>query len=192
MTYYNWEEFFMGLDRWGLSDVILPFLLIFTIVYAVFHKTKILGERKGFNVVLAFVLSFSTVIPHVTGTYPIGYDPIIILQRALPAVSIILVALVMLLLLIGVWGAESDWIAGNTVTGGIVILSVVAIVWIFGSAANWWQGWGWFNRLFGADAMAIIIMILVFGLVMWFITRDDNQTKGDGFMKQMGNMFKKE
>lgn len=192
MTYYNWREFFMALDNWGMTDVLLPFLLIFTIVYAVFKKTKILGDKNSYNVVLALVLSLTTVIPHVTGNYPLGYDPVLIINRALPTVSIVVVALIMLLLLVGVWGAESDWIAGNTVTGTIVILSIIAVVWIFGASANWWQGWGWFNNLFGADTMAIVVMILVFALIMWFITREDSVSDGDGMMKQLGNMFKKD
>ncbi len=192
MTYYNWREFFMALDNWGLTDVLLPFLLIFTIVFAVFQKTKILGEKKSYNTIIALVMSLTTVIPHVTGNYPLGYDPVLILNNALPTVSIVVVALIMLLLLVGVWGAESDWIAGNTVTGSIVLLSVAAIVVIFGASAGWWSGWSWFNDVFGADSIAIVVMILVFALVMWFITRDDTVSEGDGMMKQVGNMFKKD
>lgn len=192
MTYYNWRDFFLALERWGFSDVLLPFLLIFTIVYAVFRKTKILGDKSRFDVIIAFVLAMATIVPHVTGSYPLGYNPVLILQKALPTVSIVVVALIMLLLLIGVWGAQSDWVAANTITGGIVLLSVVAIVWIFGAAANWWAGWGWFHRIFGADATAIVVMILVFGLVLWFITREEKTTEGDNLMKQVGNMFRKD
>ena len=32
------EEFGRSLERWGLMDVLLPFLLIFTIVFAVLEK----------------------------------------------------------------------------------------------------------------------------------------------------------
>ena len=34
------------LERWGVVDVLLPFLLIFTIIFADMEKSKILGEEK--------------------------------------------------------------------------------------------------------------------------------------------------
>ena len=37
----NLEEFIITLDRWGLTDVLLPFLLVFTVVYAILQKAKI-------------------------------------------------------------------------------------------------------------------------------------------------------
>ena len=63
------DNFAFTLDNWGVSDVLLPFLLVFTIVYAVLAKTKILGEAKNLNIVLAIVLGLVFVIPHVTGGF---------------------------------------------------------------------------------------------------------------------------
>ena len=190
--YYNLETFIIALENWGLTSIILPFLLIFTIVFAVFQKIKILGEKKSYNIVIALVLSLTTVIPHVTGNYPMNYDPVLIINRFLPQVSLIVIAIVMLLLLVGIWGAESDWAAGNIVTSWIVILSVIAIIWTFGAAANWWGGWYWLDNIFGQDTIAILVMILAFGLVIWFVTKDDTkESSGDGFLKQIGTLFKK-
>ena len=190
--YYDLETFIIALENWGLTSIILPFLLIFTIVFAVFQKIKILGEKKSYNIVIALVLSLTTVIPHVTGNYPMNYDPVLIINRFLPQVSLIVIAIVMLLLLVGLWGAESDWVAGNVVTSWIVILSVIAIIWTFGAAANWWRGWYWLDNIFGQDTIAILVMILAFGLVIWFVTKDDSkESTGDGFLKQVGSLFKK-
>lgn len=191
MSFYNLRDFLLVLENWGLSDVLLPFLLIFTIVFAVFQKTKILGEKKSYNVVIALVMGLATVIPHVTGDYPMSYDPITVLNNALPTVSVVVVAVIMVLLLVGLWGAESDWVQGNTVTGGIVLLSVAAIVYIFGASANWWRGWGRLENLFGTDTVAILVMILVFGLILWFVTKDEKESEADGFMKDLSKMFKK-
>ena len=50
------------LENQGLTDVLLPFLLIFTIVFAVFQKTEILGKgKKNFNGVIALVIALATV-----------------------------------------------------------------------------------------------------------------------------------
>ena len=42
----EFQEVFKSLDRMGFTDVVLPFLLIFTVIFAVLDKTKILGEAK--------------------------------------------------------------------------------------------------------------------------------------------------
>ena len=97
----------------------------------------------------------------------------------------------MVLILVGIFGAEADWRGANTLSGAIVILAVIAVVWIFGSSAGWWQGWGWLLGFLGSDAVAIIVMILVFALIIWFVTKDETTSTGDGFMKNLGDFFKK-
>ena len=53
----------------GIYDVVLPFLLVFTIVFAIFDKTKVLGTevidghkypKKNLNAIVAFVILLST------------------------------------------------------------------------------------------------------------------------------------
>lgn len=56
-------EFF---DSVGLYDVVLPFLLSFTIVFAIFEKTKVLGTedgkpKKNLNAIASFAISFLVV-----------------------------------------------------------------------------------------------------------------------------------
>ena len=55
------------LNKLGVYDVILPFLLVFTIVFAILEKTKILGidkidgkelGKKNINAMVAFVIAF--------------------------------------------------------------------------------------------------------------------------------------
>jgi hypothetical protein len=190
-TNYQLETFMRTIDSWGLTDVLLPFLLIFTIIFAVLQKTKILGdEKKNFNSVIALVMALTVVIPHVTGKYPLNYDPVNIINGFLPGVSLLVVAIIMLFVLIGLWGGEAKWIGGSP-SAMIAILAAVAILWIFGAAADWWTGWNWFTDFFGEDAVALIVIILVFGIIIWFITKSDKQTAGESFLDKIGNMFKK-
>ena len=77
MSTQNWNlaDFFESLEAWGLTDVMLPFLLVFTLVFAVLEKTKVLGmEKKNLNVVVSLVMALSTIIPHITSSYPLDYD----------------------------------------------------------------------------------------------------------------------
>ena len=49
--------FIQTLESWGLTDVLLPFLLVFTIIFAILQKSNILGEgKKNFNVISLNIL----------------------------------------------------------------------------------------------------------------------------------------
>lgn len=42
----------------GIFDIILPFLLIFSLVFAILEKSKILGKNKGVYAIIALSISF--------------------------------------------------------------------------------------------------------------------------------------
>ncbi len=171
------ENFILALDVWGVTDVLLPFILIFTIVFATLQKSRILGEgKKQFNVMVALVMSLAVVIPHVTGGYPFNFDPVLVINQALPQVSIVLVAIIMLLLIVGVFGNEVD-IAGTSLSFWVIILALIAVIGIFGSALGWFSLPGWLNFLYDSELQALIVMILVFGIIIAFITKEDREDK---------------
>ncbi|MFH0868385.1 MAG: hypothetical protein V1831_03655 [Candidatus Woesearchaeota archaeon] len=177
-----YKNLFVSLERVGFMDVLLPFLLIFTILFAVLDKTKILGEgKRNMSLGVAIILSLMTIIPHATGSYPAGYDPIDIINKALPSVSLVVVAIIALMIMIGVF-AHDRLMLGMTAPGWIGLFSVGALFYIFGSAAGWWADgfMNWLNRTFGPDILAVIIMILVFGIIILFVT-------GGGDREEFGN-----
>jgi hypothetical protein len=71
-------------------DVILPFLLLFTILFAGFNTVKIF--KKNQNIAISFILSLLVVVPHLTGTYPPCYDLIIIINNVMPQFGLMLMA----------------------------------------------------------------------------------------------------
>jgi len=190
MSNYQLGNFLGALESWGLTDVLLPFLLVFTLVFAVLQKTHILGEdKKNFNVVIALVMGLTFVIPHVTGSYATNYDPVNIINGFLPGISLVMIAVIMLFILLGLWGSNTDWFGGSP-SGLIALIAAVAVVWIFGASANWWNGWGWFTGFFGEDAVALIIIILVFAIIIYWITKSDRTTSGEFGLKRLGDMFR--
>ena len=186
------ENFMVLLYEWGVMDVLLPFILVFTIVFATLQKTKILGEgKKQFNVILSLVMALGVVIPHVTGSYmEWGFDPVQVINNALPQVSIIVVAIIMLLLIIGVFGNQID-IAGGSLAGWVVILAIIAVTLIFGTQVGWFRLPLWLVFLQNPELQALIVMILVFGVIIWFITKEDKDpTKEKGLGKWAENIGK--
>lgn len=190
----NLEEGIRMFDQMGFMDVIVPFILIFTIVFAILQKTHILGQnKKNYNVVIAFCMGIIVVVAHVLNWFPSQSDPVNIINGALPNISIMLVGIVMFLLLIGILGGRASWM-GGPLSGWIAIISALIVIVIFGRSAGWWgrgnwPSWlGWVND---SETQAFLIVILIFGIVIWFITKED-KTEGQGFklFKDIGDFFK--
>ncbi len=158
-------------QAYGIMDFLLPFLLVFVIVFAVLQRTEILGKnKKNFNIILALILGLLFVVPHMTGSYPLGYDPVQVINEALPSVSLVAIAAVMLLLLLGIFGGDFTKAAMPI----IAIVSIVFVIYIFGAtkALNFWRGphdifYWWTPAL-----TELLVIILVFGLIVWFITKE--------------------
>jgi hypothetical protein len=182
--------------QWDIIEFLVPFLLVFTIVYAVLQKTKILGDgRKNYNVIIALVMGLAVVVPHFTGMYT-SFDPVYVINSSLPQVSIILVAIVMVLLIIGVFGNEFD-IAGTSLAGWVAIIAIIIVALIFGSSVGWFSLPAWLGFLaINPDLQALIVMILIFAIIIWFITKEPKDDKAKksalgGVFEDFGKAVKK-
>ncbi len=178
----NFQEMIYALESTGLSDVLLPFLLVFTVVFAALKQTKILGDEKRFHVIIAMVMAFAVVIPHVLGRYPPGKDVVVIINTALPHVSVVLIAILMVLIMLGIFGWEL--LPENGIGSGALIFAILAVGIIFGSSAGWFQLPQWLNFINDPTTRALLIIILVFGIIIAFITKDSSEGQGG-----MGKLF---
>ena len=184
MATWNLQQFIQRLENWGLIDVMLPFLLAFTLVFAILEKAKVFGDdRRNINMVVAIIMGLTVVIPHVMGSYPAGWDVVNIINRALPIIAAVVVAVIMLLLLIGAWGGQAKWTAGSLATW-IFFVSLIIVIWVFGAAAGRLPGWDWLRSFLGEDVISLIVIILVFAIIIGFITgRNEGEKKGHDLSK---------
>ena len=106
--------------------------------------------------------------------------------------SIVLVAIVFLLILIGVFGQERVML-GLSMPGWIAMFSFAVIIIIFGGAAGWWSGYfgNTLEQFVGAESVAVVIMLLVFGVIIAWVTSDSKETEDKSTMKRMGLDFSK-
>jgi hypothetical protein len=170
-------------ERIGIYDVVLPFLLTFTIVFAIFEKSKILGTekiedkeypKKNLNAMAAFVIAFMVVA---SGK----------LVETITRVSSNVVVLVLLgvfyLLLVGTFwkpGEKEPWAAlegkwKNT----FMIIMFLGIVLIFMDAIRDESGRSWLDVLLGylgqfwtSTAVASIILIIFLIVFVWAMVRE--------------------
>ena len=181
------SNFGATLENIGVMDFFLPFLLVFAIIFAVLKRIKILGDRRNINGVVALILALLFVMPHIMGTYPLGYDPVQVMNEVLPSISLVAIAAIMLLILMGIFGADFSAAAAPI----IAIISVIFVVYIFGSSLNFWDGpsdtFYWWN----SDVTFAVVVILIIGIILWFLMRDETKTEGGEMLKQVGRLFQK-
>lgn len=185
-----------SLTQFFFFDLLLPFILIFTLVFAILQKVKIFGDPKKtpevrkYNIAIAFVVGLSVVLPHIYGWYPPGQNPVAIMQGAIPNVGLLLVAILMALLIIGLLGKRFE-IGGGTLSGWIALAAFVAVFAIFGSAANWWSLPVIQGIMLNPDMLALIVTILVFAIIVWFVTSEPKtESDKNSIGNQIDNMLK--
>ena len=183
---YNLEEFVKLVNSWGLSDVMLPFLLVFVIFFAILTKVKVFGEKSSrYNLIVALVIALVFVIPHVMDRYPSNFDPVEIMNEALPNISIVIVAAIAALIIIGAFGGQVTtrpaYLTGGVVLMGAVIYTIfvypslsplllaVAIIFIITTAFSNPQK-DKFNYVQGGVSIgAFVIVLYFFGVARgWF------------------------
>ena len=150
-------------QNWIFKDYILPFLLVFVLVFAVLEKTKLLGdEKKQLDAIIAFVI----------GLIVVGVlFPKEVISNMVLFLSVSLVILFVFLLLYGFATGSKDGFElgkGLKIFLGVIIgiAVIIAIIWATGINTSIFdilfrQGWSeefWTNFVF--------ILIFVF-VVAW-------------------------
>ena len=158
----------------GLFDVVLPFLLVFTIVFAILEKTKVLGTeeiegkkytKKNLNAIASFVIAFLVVA---------SSQLVEIITKVSANAVVVLFLSVLFLLLVGSFYKEGEavFLEGGWKIAFMVIM-FISIVGIFLDAIKtsdgrtWLQRFGDFFGSGGGDELAGSIILLV--LVVVFI-----------------------
>jgi hypothetical protein len=158
----------------GVYDVVLPFLLVFTLVFAILEKTKAFGmekinekdyTRKNLNAMMAFVSAF----------FVVASTQLVAIVSTVVAHTVLLLLLsICFLMLVGsfhsgekIFALEGGW---NTTFKWIMF---VGIILIFLNATGWLPIL-WNSLFFEFDTMVVSSIVLVGVLVamMWFVTKE--------------------
>ena len=177
------------LDRLGVYEVLLPFLLVFTIVFAILEKTKIFGtetvngseySKKNLNSLFAFVTSFLVVA---------SSRLVAAINEALANMTILLLLGVSFLILVGVFhtGKDEFELKDGPFKTILMWLMFVGISLIFLHALKTENGtpwlyyaWNFTVRNINTGAMgALIVTILTIGMMLWITRSDDQGSKSE-------------
>jgi len=166
-------EFLRRLMAWGLVDAVLPFLLIFILVFAILQKVNVF-EKRGINGALAFIIAGMVVVPHVLRYYPEGQDPITIMLGFLPTTMALLVAIIGVMLLLGLSGAGvPNAIVWFVALGALGILGFTILMSVMPGL------FPSFEFLRDPGLQAVLIILIMIGLVGYFVFREGGSGPDD-------------
>ena len=176
--------------EFGLFDVVLPFLLVFSVVFAILEKTKVLGEEDGvpkrtLNSMIAFTVAM----------FVIAANKIVnVINTALPNIVLLTIFIVMFLMLVGILFKDGQldfatkW---QGATAGFAIVILIAVILIFLDSIKLdsnesWLGYAWtylITNASGAVVGSIFFAIITILGVMWITgsvkSKNKDETEGD-------------
>jgi hypothetical protein len=179
------------LEQVGVYDVVLPFLLVFTIVFAILEKTKVLGTeeiegkrytKKNLNAIMAFVIGFLVVA---------STNLVKIINQSMANVVLLLLLSVSFLLLIGSFFKEEEFpvfLEKGPWRTMFMVIMFAGIVIIFlnsftvetdfieagsivcNAGASWLMcGWTWLTMHWQTNFVATILLLVGIVVFMKFI-----------------------
>ena len=173
------ESVFRGVldffNKIGIYDVVLPFLLTFTVVFAILEKTRVLGtyevegvkySKKNLNAIASFV----TALLVVASTKLVS-----VINKALANIVLLLILIVFFLLLIGAFFKEGEGVFLKE--GGwrtfFMTLVFIGIVLIFLDALNWLKPfWDFLSEHWETQWVASLILLVFIVLFIYYITKE--------------------
>jgi len=173
------------LEKLGVYDIILPLLLVFTVVFAIFERTRVFGTeevegvkygRKNLNAMVAFVIAFLVVA---------SSQLVAIINESLSKIVLIMLMLISFLVLIGTFFSEKEEVI---LQGGwrtfFMVIVFIGVVLVFMSAVKTSEGNSWLNYLinylranFGSTGVSALILIIVIIVFMLYIIKDPAPAK---------------
>ncbi len=162
----------------GLFDVVLPFLLVFSIMFAILEKTKILGvdkikdqeiPKRSLNSMVAFVIAMLVVATN---------KIVSAINQALPNVVLIIISFVAFLLMIGIFMGTGELKLVEKYpkfTMGFIGFSLIALILIVLDSLKLADGQSWmdyiltytFGNLTGPIVTSAIFLIVVIAAIVY-------------------------
>jgi hypothetical protein len=154
-------------------DFLLPFVLVFTLIFAILEKTQVLGEnKKQINAIIGFVVGLMLI------AFPFARDIVVKLMPFLAVSAVIL--LVFLLLYAFIAGKEKDVLSDAWKKAWITILAVALIGVLLYITGYWDLVWNFSFGGRGASQiwMNVLMIAAVIGVIIAVIKGDSGKSSG--------------
>lgn len=159
------DALFNSLQNSGMYDIVLPFILIFVVLYAILKKINF--STKAVQASISLVIAGFMVAWHALGRFPQCWDPINIILYNFPIVMLILIAMLALFMILGFIGAEKY--PRNSIIGLVAILVFGYMMYIFYYAGVDSSGYCKLPEFFGIFNLDWIVPIIIIIAILWYI-----------------------
>jgi len=167
------------LKDFGLFDVILPFLLIFAIVFAILEKTMILGKEKDGapKQNLDSIVALAIALIFVSANKAVN-----ILTNALPNIALIVVVLVSFLIMLGVFWKSEEFDFREKEKAFYIIFSImvfIGLILVFLGAMQHSSGVSLLSYVFGSIesrvstdlVVGIVVFLVLIGVIIYVVRK---------------------
>ncbi|MBD3209714.1 hypothetical protein GF367_04860 [Candidatus Woesearchaeota archaeon] len=178
------------LEHLGVFEVVLPFLLVFTLIYAFLEKTRIFGtekyyayddkyrekgytgSRKNLNAMASFVIAFFVVA---------SSQLVAVINQSLSHMVLLLILVFCFILVVGSFHKQTEegFFLEDPWKTIFMVIAFIAIAFIFLNALGWLEPvWNWITKAGTSEAVATVVLIaLIAGFIAW-ISRDPKKSRG--------------
>ena len=167
----NTLDFF---DTLGVFDVIMPFLLVFTIVFAILEKTKIFGmekirdelyPKKGLNSIVAFAMALTFVASSKLVGVALGAIAQFVLLLLLP---------ILFLLLVGTFHTgEEEFALSKGWQNVFYVILFVGIMLVFLGQLGWLDiAYEWALSNYNSQIFSSFVFLAVIVGGIWLVVRE--------------------
>ncbi len=162
-------DLFTVIAKWqelGVFGVLLPFLLVFALTFAILQKTKILGaDHRNLNIIVSVVLG----LLFLQNVYLVE-----LVQLFLPKIGMAMLFFLMFMLLVGVFMGDKVWGEGNGWKTAAIILAAIGLLWAsFSDYADTGVLW-WLEDFLASIGLSIqsLVFLIVIIVALYLMTRE--------------------
>lgn len=156
----------------GVFSYMLPFLLIFAVIFGILTKTRIFKESKAINGIIAFVVALMALQFNFVSVF---------FAEIFPRMGVGLIVILAAMILLGMFAPNKTWVTIAFFMIGAVVLIVVLVN--SGEAVGW-SGVEFFKGIL-PDLLPWIIIIVAIAIVIISSVPQTKQDTSSLFMKSL-------
>lgn len=146
------------LGQWenaGVFDLILPFLLIFAVIFGILSSTRILGGHKGVNLVISLVIGLMAL--------RLGFVQVFFTEL-FPRFGVGLAAIIVVVILAALFIPQEHakgWFIGFAIAGAVI--GVLVLIFTFNATTPWFGSYFW-QDYWGLIIGGVILVVLIIAI----------------------------
>jgi hypothetical protein len=153
---WSFADLLNQLNDFAFFDYILPFLLVFALVYAILTKSNILGNAENKNLGAVLIISLAIGMLSLFSPFPQ------FIKQMTPNLAIGLSFLLAAIILLGLWANETDK-RGTTIKWIFVIVGIAAFIFVLINSFS--AGYWGIDNIWNDYGPAIITLAIIVGII---------------------------